>query len=49
MNKLWSVLLAMAMAVAGLVSKDGVEIDDTRPIATSFPTFEDLLEGATQS
>ena len=41
--------IAMAMAVAGLVSKDGVEIDDTRPIATSFPTFEDLLEGATQS
>lgn len=41
--------IAMAMAVAGLVSKDGVQIDDTRPIATSFPAFESLLEGATQS
>jgi 3-phosphoshikimate 1-carboxyvinyltransferase len=38
--------IAMAMAVAGLVSKDGVEIDDTRPIATSFPDFEALLERA---
>ena len=38
--------IAMAMAVAGLVSKEGVEIDDTRPIATSFPSFEALLERA---
>ena len=37
--------IAMSMAVAGLVSRDGVEIDDTRPIATSFPTFEKLLDG----
>jgi 3-phosphoshikimate 1-carboxyvinyltransferase len=35
--------IAMAMAVAGLVSSGGVEVDDTRPIATSFPNFEDLL------
>lgn len=35
--------IAMSMAIAGLGSKDGVEIDDTRPIATSFPTFENLL------
>jgi 3-phosphoshikimate 1-carboxyvinyltransferase len=37
--------IAMAMAVAGLVSKAGVEVDDTRPIATSFPDFEALLAG----
>jgi DNA invertase Pin-like site-specific DNA recombinase len=36
--------IAMSMAVAGLVSRDGVEVDDTRPIATSFPTFEPMLE-----
>jgi len=35
--------IAMSMAVAGLVSKTGVEVDDTRPIATSFPTFESML------
>ncbi|WP_183611914.1 3-phosphoshikimate 1-carboxyvinyltransferase [Novosphingobium hassiacum] len=35
--------IAMAMAVAGLVSRNGVEVDDTRPIATSFPVFESLL------
>jgi len=40
--------IAMAMAVAGLASRDGVEVDDTRPIATSFPQFEALLDGATQ-
>ena len=37
--------IAMAMAVAGLASHDGVEVDDTRPIATSFPVFEALLDG----
>ena len=37
--------IAMSMAVAGLASRDGVEVDDTRPIATSFPMFEALLEG----
>ena len=37
--------IAMAMAVAGLASKSGVEVDDTRPIATSFPVFEQLLAG----
>ncbi|WP_120717975.1 3-phosphoshikimate 1-carboxyvinyltransferase [Tsuneonella amylolytica] len=36
--------IAMAMAVAGLSSKDGIEIDDTRPIATSFPDFQALLD-----
>jgi len=38
--------IAMAMAVAGLASRDGVEVDDTAPIRTSFPTFETLLEEA---
>ncbi len=38
--------IAMALAIAGLASKDGVEIDDTRPIATSFPAFEALLDQA---
>ena len=40
--------IAMAMAVAGLASRDGVEIDDTRPIATSFPAFQALLDGMTR-
>ncbi len=35
--------IAMSMAIAGLVSRDGVKVDDTRPIATSFPTFETML------
>lgn len=35
--------IAMSMAVAGLISRDGVEVDDTAPIATSFPTFHNLL------
>ncbi len=38
--------IAMAMAVAGLASRDGVAVDDTAPIATSFPTFEALLASA---
>lgn len=37
--------IAMSMAVAGLASRDGVEIDDIRPVATSFPDFLPLLEG----
>lgn len=37
--------IAMSMAIAGLASRDGVEVDDTRPIATSFPQFEALLDG----
>jgi 3-phosphoshikimate 1-carboxyvinyltransferase len=40
--------IAMSMAVAGLASKQGVEIDDTRPIATSFPAFEPLLDGLSE-
>jgi len=38
--------IAMSMAVAGLASSEGVEVDDTGPIATSFPTFMELLSGA---
>jgi 3-phosphoshikimate 1-carboxyvinyltransferase len=38
--------IAMSMAVAGLVSRDGVMVDDTAPINTSFPTFMPLLEEA---
>ena len=37
--------IAMAMAVAGLASRAGVTVDNTRPIATSFPVFEALLDG----
>ncbi|MBB3360337.1 3-phosphoshikimate 1-carboxyvinyltransferase [Novosphingobium sp. BK486] len=39
--------IAMSMAVAGLASANGVGIDDTRPIATSFPVFEQLIATAT--
>ncbi len=35
--------IAMSFAVAGLVSRDGVMIDDMAPVATSFPTFVPLL------
>ncbi|MDG5747327.1 3-phosphoshikimate 1-carboxyvinyltransferase [Qipengyuania sp. XHP0207] len=38
--------IAMSMAVAGLASKQGVELDSTEPIATSFPNFIDLLQEA---
>lgn len=41
--------IAMSMAIAGLASRGGVEVDDTRPIATSFPTFESLLDGLSAS
>jgi 3-phosphoshikimate 1-carboxyvinyltransferase len=36
--------IAMSMAVAGLASTAGVQIDDIRPIATSFPGFIALLD-----
>jgi len=38
--------IAMSMAVAGLASRAGVALDDTRPISTSFPGFETLLAEA---
>ncbi|MFZ9395480.1 MAG: 3-phosphoshikimate 1-carboxyvinyltransferase [Erythrobacter sp.] len=40
--------IAMSMAVAGLASRRGVEVDDTAPIATSFPNFMALLDEATR-
>ncbi|MDX3900508.1 MAG: 3-phosphoshikimate 1-carboxyvinyltransferase [Sphingobium sp.] len=36
--------IAMSFAIAGLVSRGGVEIDDMRPVATSFPGFVPLLQ-----
>ncbi len=38
--------IAMSMAVAGLASAGGVAVDDTSPIGTSFPSFMELLEAA---
>jgi 3-phosphoshikimate 1-carboxyvinyltransferase len=38
--------ICMSMAVAGLVSDGGVEVDDISPINTSFPTFMGLLAEA---
>ncbi len=35
--------IAMSFAVAGLVTKGGLSIDDIRPIETSFPGFADLM------
>ncbi len=35
--------IAMSFAVAGLASREGVTIDDMRPVATSFPGFTGLL------
>lgn len=35
--------IAMSMAVAGLISRDGVAVDSVDPIATSFPNFMDLI------
>ena len=37
--------ICMSFAVAGLVSKAPVTIDDIAPVATSFPNFEALLAG----
>ncbi|PTQ12881.1 3-phosphoshikimate 1-carboxyvinyltransferase [Sphingomonas oleivorans] len=37
--------IAMSFAVAGLVSRDPVTIDDMAPVATSFPGFTDMLVG----
>ena len=39
--------IAMSMAVAGLASRSGVEVDDTGAIATSFPNFIALMDGVT--
>ena len=36
--------IAMSFAVAGLASREGIEIDDMSPVATSFPTFMSLMQ-----
>jgi 3-phosphoshikimate 1-carboxyvinyltransferase len=40
--------ICMSFAIAGLVSKAPVTIDDIAPVATSFPNFEALLVGLQQ-
>tara|TARA_R110000824_G_scaffold1647_3_gene8219 strand:- start:1101 stop:2447 length:1347 start_codon:yes stop_codon:yes gene_type:complete len=35
--------IAMSFAVAGLVTKSGLAIDDVTPVQTSFPGFQDLM------
>lgn len=35
--------IAMSFAVAGLMSRDAVTIDDMAPVQTSFPIFTDLM------
>jgi 3-phosphoshikimate 1-carboxyvinyltransferase len=37
--------ICMSFAVAGLVSKQPITIDDMAPVGTSFPNFESLLSG----
>jgi 5-enolpyruvylshikimate-3-phosphate synthase len=38
----------MLGAVAGLVSRDGVELGDPEAVAVSFPGFFELLHSVTQ-
>lgn len=40
--------IAMSFAVAGLMSEQGVTIDDMAPVATSFPGFVERMEGLVQ-
>ena len=40
--------IAMLGAVAGLVSRQGVELEDPRAVAVSFPGFFELLDSVTQ-
>jgi len=40
--------IAMLGAVAGLVSRDGVEVGDWQAVAVSFPGFFELLDSVTQ-
>lgn len=35
--------ICMSFAIAGLMSKNPISIDDMEPVGTSFPNFEDLL------
>ena len=36
--------IAMSFAIAGLMTKSGLSIDDIRPVETSFPGFADLVQ-----
>jgi 3-phosphoshikimate 1-carboxyvinyltransferase len=36
--------IAMSFAIAGLVSKEAITLDDASPVATSFPSFFAMLE-----
>src|SRR5207249_8280042 len=40
--------IAMLGAVAGLVSREGVELGDAEAVAVSFPGFFELLDSVTQ-
>jgi 3-phosphoshikimate 1-carboxyvinyltransferase len=40
--------IAMLGAIAGLVSRDGVEIEGAEAVDISFPGFFELLESVTQ-
>jgi 3-phosphoshikimate 1-carboxyvinyltransferase len=40
--------IAMLAAVAGLASREGVELQDPESVTVSFPGFFDLLESVTQ-
>ena len=40
--------IAMLGAVAGLVSREGVELGDPEAVAVSFPGFFELLDSVTQ-
>lgn len=40
--------ICMSFAIAGLVSKNAITIDDMGPVGTSFPNFEALLAGLQQ-
>jgi 3-phosphoshikimate 1-carboxyvinyltransferase len=40
--------LAMLGAVAGLVSREGVALEDAEAVAISFPGFYDLLDSVTR-
>jgi 3-phosphoshikimate 1-carboxyvinyltransferase len=40
--------IAMLGAVAGLVSREGVDVKDAEAVAVSFPGFFELLDSVTQ-
>ena len=41
--------IAMSFAIAGLITKSGLSIDDIRPVETSFPGFDALVKSLTDS